>query len=152
MQTRNGKTYLDAAPDGNENIYPYMWLKSHKSQRKKQIVSLAAYENGVTHMHLQLFECVCGSPTRIHQCVCVSGWELAFLCFSKRSTMGHEGFSHANGECQKTLSINGIINKCPADRFCLSIFFWIFMEPIFCTLISLLFWLSSQLYFFTKYY
>jgi len=70
MQTRNGKTYLDAAPDGNENIYPYMWLKSHKSQRKKQIVSLAAYENGVTHMHLQLFECVCGSPTRIHQCVC----------------------------------------------------------------------------------
>jgi len=39
MQTRNGKTYLDAAPDGNENIYPYMWLKSHKSQRKRQIDS-----------------------------------------------------------------------------------------------------------------
>jgi len=45
--------------------------------------------------------------------------------------MGHEGFSHANGECQKTLSINGIINKCPADRFCLSILFGFSWSPFF---------------------
>jgi len=61
-----------------------MWLKSHRSQRKKQIVSLAAYENGVTHMHLRQCVCVCVSIPRVRVCVCVrvSGWELAFLCFS----------------------------------------------------------------------